>query len=56
MRKNEKSTVHERHTKSGKPDRDYIFGRFLGKVSYIFNQFLFFIKGGFAKCYEFTDI
>jgi polo-like kinase 1 len=35
--------IHERHLRSGKPNKDYSKGRFLG-------------KGGFAKCYEFVEI
>ena len=35
-----KKIIHERHTKSGKPDRDYIHGRFLGKVFCFFTRFL----------------
>ena len=32
MKDKEKNIVHERHTKSGKPNRNYTKGRFLGKV------------------------
>ena len=38
-----KQKIEERHQRSGKPNRDYLKGRFLG-------------KGGFAKCYEFTEV
>ena len=32
-----RNLIHERHTKSGKPKRDYIKGRFLCKVSHFFD-------------------
>jgi len=39
--------IHERHTKSGKPNRDYIQGRFLGKVPFLFNEIIL-CKGWFC--------
>jgi len=35
--------IHEKHKHSGKLNKDYIKGRFLG-------------KGGFAKCYELIEV